>query len=96
MNKKALRMQMSMMFVTNDVKIYDIVSRRSFTVNRKDIDVKHTILHGGPYLESPVHKPVMAVFVHDRAKKKTPRHSGIFFVSNRTYSRITTVPRKDW
>ena len=80
---------MNKVFQPNDVKIYDRMSHRSFTVNRNDINVAKTRRVSKWRIE-----PI--VCVHDSAFLKTPGYSGFFFASKKTWNMITKTDRKTW
>ena len=95
-----MKMQQKMMFKTNDFKIYDIIAHRSYIVNRNDIDIASTVKYGYPYVECIDCKKYRCgyalIYTYNYAKKKTPNYLGRFAVSDKTYEKITTIPRKNW
>ena len=71
---------------TNDVKIYDRVSHRSFKVNRNDVNVAKTKKYCiGPH-----------VWVHPWACNKTPGYYGVFLTTQKTWNMITKTDRRTW
>ena len=94
-----MKMQQKMIFEDNDVKIYDVIAHHSFTLNKRDVNVKQTISDGYPDWYTVIDGKTVKhglVYVHEWANKKTPHGNGRIAVRESTYKKICTVPRKDW
>ena len=66
------------------MKIYDIVSHRSFNINPKEINISASKSDYG------------YIHLHDGAKSKTPCDLNFLNVSHKTWEELTKMPRKAW
>lgn len=73
-------------FSTNDVRIYDRWSHRSYAVNRRDVNVAKSRKFGD----------CMYIWVRDWSREKTPGYSGMFAVYKKTWDMITKTDRRTW
>lgn len=71
------------------MKIYDVISHRSYEVNPKDINIKETREWGRKGIAE------RQVYVHPGSEYYDSRHA-IFAVSEKTLKKITNTPRKSW
>ena len=96
-----MQMKQQLNLDMNVVKIYDLVSHRTFYINRRDVDVKRSKIEGRPEAVfdniTGAEAGVQAyLYVHSRAKNKTPSACCYFVVSENAYKRFTSLPRDQW